>query len=87
MRRVAKRVALGGHDVPEQTIRRRYVRGLLNFFDLYRPLADAWQFYDNSAAGNAILVAEGSEEDAERIHGVSQWQTVLQTAKTAGMLR
>jgi len=59
VQRVAQRVALGGHNVPEETIRRRYMRGLANFFDLYRPLADEWQFFDNSAPGSAILIVEG----------------------------
>ncbi|MBL8039749.1 MAG: zeta toxin family protein, partial [Chthonomonas sp.] len=30
--RVAARVRMGGHDVPEDTIRRRYERGLRHFF-------------------------------------------------------
>ena len=34
--RVAQRVALGGHDIPEDVIRRRYQAGLRNFFNLYR---------------------------------------------------
>ncbi|MCE7961376.1 MAG: Zeta toxin family protein [Acidobacteria bacterium ACB1] len=41
--RVAERVREGGHDIPEQTIRRRFSRGLENFFELYRPTADSWQ--------------------------------------------
>jgi predicted ABC-type ATPase len=35
--RVADRVRLGGHSVPEQTVRRRYAAGLRNFFGLYQP--------------------------------------------------
>ncbi|MBP8289350.1 MAG: AAA family ATPase, partial [Chromatiaceae bacterium] len=44
--RVAERVRLGGHDVPEVVIRRRYRRGLDNFFQLYREHADRWWLYD-----------------------------------------
>ena len=40
--RVTARVRLGGHDVPEGTVRRRYTRGLRNLFGLYLPLADSW---------------------------------------------
>ncbi len=40
--RVAQRVRLGGHDVPEPVIRRRFRAGLQNFFQLYQPLADTW---------------------------------------------
>jgi predicted ABC-type ATPase len=83
--RVAKRVTLGGHSVPEDTIRRRYMRGLGNFFDLYQPLADEWQFYDNSTPGNGILIAEGGLNRALIIHGTDIWRTVLRTAETARM--
>ena len=51
--RVAERVRMGGHNVPEETIRRRYYKGIRNFFHIYRPLADAWYFYDNSGGGKA----------------------------------
>ena len=53
--RVAARVAQGGHDVPEDAIRRRFNAGLDNFRRLYRPLADAWALYDNSAAQPVLL--------------------------------
>jgi predicted ABC-type ATPase len=39
--RVAERVKMGGHFVPEDTIRRRFESGLKNFFRLYKPLADS----------------------------------------------
>ena len=44
--RVADRVRMGGHDVPEETIRRRYHAGIKNFFDLYRGLATTWKLLD-----------------------------------------
>jgi len=46
--RVAQRVRHGGHDIPEETIRRRFTKGLVNFRDLYAPLVDSWTLYDNS---------------------------------------
>jgi Uncharacterized protein conserved in bacteria len=46
--RVAERVRRGGHDVPTDVIQRRYDKGLANFFDLYRCLADFWMMIDNS---------------------------------------
>jgi predicted ABC-type ATPase len=53
--RVAARVAQGGHDVPETTIRRRFRNGLDNFHRLYRPLVDAWALYDNSGPAPVLL--------------------------------
>ena len=55
--RVAERVRMGGHNVPEDTIRRRYHAGLRNFFGLYRQLADSWFIFDNSAPGRPVLIA------------------------------
>ncbi len=46
--RVRDRVESGGHDVPEQAVRRRYTRTLRNLFTLYRPHLDSLHFFDNS---------------------------------------
>lgn len=58
VQRVALRVGSGGHNIPEDTIRRRYQRGLRNFFQLYRPICDEWIFADNAGDFPRIL-AEG----------------------------
>lgn len=42
VRRVATRVAAGGHAIPEPDIRRRFVRGLEMFATVYKPLVDRW---------------------------------------------
>jgi len=44
--RVKLRVQQGGHDVPEEVIRRRFYRGLRNLFEIYAPMADDWSIYD-----------------------------------------
>src|ERR1700730_6142110 len=36
--RVSERVSMGGHSIPEATIRQRYRRSVQNFFRLYRPV-------------------------------------------------
>jgi predicted ABC-type ATPase len=63
--RVLERVRQGGHNVPEDTIRRRYRRGLVNFFTLYQGIADEWHFYDNSVAKRPCLLASGSGTEEE----------------------
>lgn len=45
--RVAKRVSEGGHDIPTETIYRRYWLGLQNFFSIFAPIVDSWSFYEN----------------------------------------
>jgi predicted ABC-type ATPase len=46
--RVQERVRAGGHSVPEEVIRRRYVRGLRNLVQIYLPLLDGCLICDNS---------------------------------------
>ena len=53
--RVGERVAQGGHAVPEDVIRRRFVAGRANFEKLYKPLADAWALYDSSKDEPVLL--------------------------------
>jgi len=48
LRRVRSRVRQGGHNVPEDAIRRRYERSRLNLIALL-PLLTALRMYDNSA--------------------------------------
>ena len=55
--RVANRVVQGGHNVPEDVIKRRFVHGRENF-ERYKLLVDSWQLYDNSGIP-AILLEEG----------------------------
>lgn len=71
--RVTERVRIGGHDVPEETIRRRYERGIGNFFQLYRPLTTMWRFYDNSGVGPPRILAQGTGSRETRIADESKW--------------
>ncbi|MBF8275238.1 MAG: hypothetical protein HW390_311 [Candidatus Brocadiaceae bacterium] len=57
--RVAERVRMGGHNVPDEIVKRRYNKGIRNFFWLYMSLADTWAFYDNSVAGTLTPLASG----------------------------
>jgi predicted ABC-type ATPase len=50
IRRVAARVAQGGHDVPTEVISRRFEAGLRNFETIYRYVVSGWVLYDNSDA-------------------------------------
>ncbi len=46
--RVKTRVLEGGHNIPEETIKRRYERGVNNFVNLYEPLVDKWMLFDTT---------------------------------------
>ena len=53
--RVAARVAQGGHNVPEDVVRRRFDHGLQNFTNLYKSVVDVWALYDNSSSVPVLL--------------------------------
>jgi predicted ABC-type ATPase len=48
--RVAERVRQGGHNIPEDILRRRFVSGRHNFDAIYKPLIHSWALYDNRGA-------------------------------------
>lgn len=52
--RVAQRVAQGGHNIPEDVIRRRFAAGLANL-ERYCTLVDDWDVYDNSGAHPRLI--------------------------------
>lgn len=58
--RVAARVAQGGHNIPEEVIRRRVKLGLHNFENIYKRLVDTWILYDNS--GNVPRLVDWGEK-------------------------
>jgi predicted ABC-type ATPase len=58
--RVKLRVAQGGHNVPENVIRRRYDRSWENFQHIYRQLSDSWTIFDTSGKVPVILEESGS---------------------------
>ena len=53
--RVRQRVKQGGHEVPADVIRRRFVAGKENFDLRYAPAVDSWALYDNSGAPPLLL--------------------------------
>jgi predicted ABC-type ATPase len=62
--RIAERVRLGGHHIPDAVVRRRFDKGLLNFFHLYKPLLNSWAFFDNSDDKPRLIAFE----EAEKMH-------------------
>ena len=58
LQRIKDRVAEGGHDVPAEDVRRRFIRSINNFFQLYRPLLDSWMLFDNSGRVPRLIAEE-----------------------------
>ncbi|WP_438965214.1 zeta toxin family protein [Flavobacterium sp.] len=53
--RVKTRVLEGGHNIPTEIIKRRYIRGIKNLFEIYLPLIDDVMIFDNSFGLNEII--------------------------------
>lgn len=70
--RVAERVASGGHNVPVNTIRRRYRAGIRNFFNLYQPLVTSWTLY-NASGPEPMLAAESLESESLKVYDRGVW--------------
>lgn len=83
VKRVQDRVRLGGHNVPETDIRRRYVSGLRNFFCLYQPLTTTWRFYDNSDPSGPRLVARGKGARTTAVGDERLWTHITVEGKHA----
>ena len=76
MRRVAERVSKGGHDIPEEIIRRRYTAGINNLFKLFMPAVDYWAIFDNSATPRRIVATGGRKSET-----VTMEEELLRTIK------
>lgn len=53
--RVAKRVSEGGHNIPRETIVRRYHLGIENFFKLFKDRVDNWTLVNNTVNPRVII--------------------------------
>lgn len=81
IRRVAHRVKRGEHHVPDEDIRRRYARSVRNFVELYRPVADHWEVYDNTSGEPKLLgMGDWGEEDIDNEY---DWAEFLRSADDA----
>ncbi|HIW52404.1 MAG TPA: zeta toxin family protein [Candidatus Alistipes excrementipullorum] len=75
--RVATRVNEGGHNIPSDTIRRRYFSGIRNLMALYTPICNYWVIYDNSSADMKIrIVASGGLNTTTEIIDPLSYQTI-----------
>ncbi len=64
--RVRQRVALGGHDVPESIVRRRYAKSMLNF-EPVASMSDQWELYYNGGK-NYELLARGVHDSVDIVN-------------------
>jgi len=73
--RVKTRVSEGGHNIPEETIRRRYFRGIYNLTNKFTATCDYWIVINNSSRP-FTFVAEGQGETGIMVHDKMVWQQI-----------
>jgi predicted ABC-type ATPase len=78
--RVARRVSQGGHHIPTDTVLRRYSASVWNMRNLYLPLADEAEIYDNTDR-QRILIAEKREDLALLVHDSERWAAIEGVAR------
>ena len=62
-KRVAQRVAEGGHSIPSQTIERRYHNGITNLFAIYIDMVDICYIFDNSEGRKELIAQKERHKD------------------------
>ena len=76
IKRVAMRVAAGGHDIERDTIVRRYAQGLENLRNIYIPVCNYWLIIDNSES-KRLKVAEGGLSYPIRIYNEKTYNKIM----------
>jgi len=60
LERIKLRVLQGGHSIPEAVVRRRFSKGISNFFHFYRLIVDRWIIFNNSGDVPEVIAFEES---------------------------
>ncbi len=79
IQRVKIRVSEGGHNIPEDTIRRRYKTGISNLINKYISICDYWIIVNNSE-GPFNLIAEGLNDTEVEIKDHNIWGEIKSQA-------
>lgn len=73
--RVSRRVSQGGHNVPSDDVRRRWLGSVQNLFTLYLPILDELRLFDASKSPRLVLrEIDGNTEvlDGETMERIKQ---------------
>jgi predicted ABC-type ATPase len=73
--RIIIRVSNGGHFIPDDIVKRRYRRGLENFFKIFMPLCDSWEFTDNTNFP-PNTIASGNKNIENSIYNAEIWHQI-----------
>ena len=73
--RVKTRVSEGGHNIPEEVIRRRYFRGVYNLTNKFIDICDYWIVINNSSRP-FTFIAEGQSSLEIKVHDTIIWEQI-----------
>ena len=85
IQRVRNRVAAGGHDIPEEVIKRRYYMGLDYLFNDYIPMCDHWILADNSDPPFKVI-AQGSKGEEPIVRDPKTYEIIKTITRSAKKL-
>lgn len=77
IQRVAQRVSNGGHNIPEDDIRRRFKRGIYNLIHLYMPICDSVLVYNNEKTPAKLVARTKNQNDDIELIEPEMWNQLL----------
>ena len=82
IKRVAIRVASGGHNIAENTIVRRYWQGMENLRNIYIHCCDSWVLIDNSATEAKWIAERKLDEDEPIVYNKKLYNQIINPENT-----
>jgi len=77
IQRVAQRVSNGGHNIPEEDIRRRFKRGIYNLINLYMPICDSVLVFNNVKTPTKLVARTTNQNDDIELIEPEMWNQLL----------
>lgn len=78
VQRVAQRVSEGGHNIPENVIRRRFQRGISNLINLFIPICDTVLVYNNTKTPIQLLARKRNKSESIELIDTKMWNQLMQ---------
>jgi len=80
LKRIQFRIESGGHGIPKDTVKRRYVRSRYNFWHKYKNVANNWYLFNNSYETPELIAF--SENNREIVQNKKYYNFFLNSVKT-----
>ncbi|MEM6964234.1 MAG: hypothetical protein AAF573_05665 [Bacteroidota bacterium] len=76
--RVKSRVLKGGHDVPEEAIRRRFSRSIKNFWNEFTKITDSWLLlYNGEEQYQQVAIGEEDKYSVENEYLMTKFEELI----------